>query len=192
MPEFQCDLSYLGTYAEDRQDGLERLLVEPARREPHYRFLIGGSMYPQEFPWTENIFFVRHIPPFLHAAFYSSSRLTLNVTRRAMAEMGWCPAGRLFEAAACGVPVVSDNWEGLDYFYTPGSEILVCNTADDVISALGESHATLGGIAARARERTLDCHTSARRADELIRLLEGAGACGESSLRREKEAAYNH
>jgi spore maturation protein CgeB len=191
-PEFACDLSYLGTYAEDRQHGLERLLIEPARREPRFRFLIGGSMYPQDFPWTDNIFFVRHIPPFLHAAFYSSSRLTLNVTRQAMAEMGWCPSGRLFEAAACGVPIVSDWWEGLDHFYTPGSEIMVCRTADEMIAALGETDDRLREIATRARERTLDCHTAAHRASELVRLLEGAAVCGESFRRPEKEAAFNH
>jgi spore maturation protein CgeB len=191
MPEFACDLSYLGTYAEDRQTAVERLLIEPARREPLYRFLIGGSMYPQEFPWTDNIFFVRHIPPFLHSAFYSSSRLTLNLTRQPMAEMGWCPSGRLFEAAACGVPIVSDWWEGFDHFYTPRSEIMVCHTADDVISALGETDGTLHEIAARAQERTLDCHTAAHRSRELVRLLEGAAVCGESSPRQEKEAAFN-
>ncbi|HET8547285.1 MAG TPA: glycosyltransferase [Bryobacteraceae bacterium] len=192
MPEFACDLSYLGTYAEDRQSGVERLLIEPARRVPGFRFLIGGSMYPEAFPWAENIFFVRHIPPFLHAAFYSSSRLTLNVTRQAMADMGWCPSGRLFEAAACGVPIVSDWWEGLDHFYTPGSEIVLCHSADDVVSALREPDERLRAIAARASERTLDCHTAGNRARELVRLLEGAAVCGESSPRQEKEAAFNH
>jgi spore maturation protein CgeB len=107
---FRADLSYLGTYAEDRQRGVDALLVEPARRRPELRFVIGGAQYPQTFPWTDNIYFVRHLPPADHPAFYSSSRLTLNVTRRAMAEMGYCPSGRLFEAAACGVPIVTDPW----------------------------------------------------------------------------------
>ena len=90
------------------------LFVEPARRAPDRRFLIGGAQYPPVFPWTDNIYFVRHLPPAEHPAFYSSSRLTLNVTRRAMAAMGYCPSGRLFEAAACGAPILSDDWEGLD------------------------------------------------------------------------------
>lgn len=196
--EFVCDLSYLGTYAEDRQAGVERLLVEPARSLPDRRFLIGGSMYPPEFPWSDNIYFVRHIPPAQHAAFYCSSRLTLNVTRHAMAESGWCPSGRLFEAAACGAAIVSDWWEGLDAFYAPGSEILVGHTTEDVVAAVGTADSDLARIAVRARERTLDCHTAKHRAAELLALLdrasgsdrkEGPSACGESSRPPEKEAA---
>jgi spore maturation protein CgeB len=105
---YRADLSYMGTYAADRQPVLEQLLVEPARRLPERRFLIGGAQYPAAFPWTSNIFFVRHVPPGEHPAFYSSARLTLNITRAAMAQMGYCPSGRLFEATACGAPVLSD------------------------------------------------------------------------------------
>ena len=113
------DLSYLGTYAADRQQRLDELFIEPARRRPDRRFVIGGSQYPIDFPWTDNIYYVRHMPPPLHPAFYSSSAITLNVTRGAMAEMGYCPPGRLFEAAACGAPIVSDTWDGLETFFEP-------------------------------------------------------------------------
>ena len=122
--QYRADLSYLGTYAEDRQATLQELFIEPARRLSDRRFLIGGAQYPEHFPWTPNIFFVRHLPPAEHPAFFSSSRLTVNVTRRAMAESGWCPSGRLFEAASCGTPIISDWWEGLDLFFTPAQEIL--------------------------------------------------------------------
>ena len=110
-------LSYLGTYAADRQAALEAFFVEPARRRPDRPFLIGGAQYPQDFPWTRNIFFVRHVPPADHPAFFCSGRMTLNVTRRAMAAMGHCPSGRLFEAAACGTAILSDDWAGLDDFF---------------------------------------------------------------------------
>src|SRR5690606_11140608 len=106
---FVSDISYLGTYAEDRQATLATLFIEPARRLPERRFLIGGAQYPQDFPWASNIYFARHVNPAQHSAFYSSSRITLNVTRRAMKEMGYCPSGRLFEAAACGAPILSDT-----------------------------------------------------------------------------------
>ena len=171
---YACDLSYLGTYAADRQAALERLFIAPARRLPQRTFLIGGAQYPQDFPWTANIRFVRHMPPPEHPAFFSSSRLTLSVTRRAMAENGWCPSGRLFEAAACGTPVVSDWWEGLDAFYTPGREILVARTTEDVLAALELSDAEVARIAQDARERTLAEHTSERRVEELERLVEAA------------------
>jgi spore maturation protein CgeB len=161
-PQYRADLSYLGTYAEDRQAALERLFIEPARRLPGLRFLIGGAQYPHEFPWTDNIYFVRHLPPEEHPAFFCSSRLTLNVTRRAMAEMGYCPSGRLFEAAACGVPIVSDEWDGLDYFFEPGREILVARTTAHVMDALAMSNEALARIARAGRERVLAMHTSDR------------------------------
>ncbi|MEY9758301.1 spore maturation protein CgeB [Bradyrhizobium yuanmingense] len=94
QPHYRADLSYLGTYSEDRQRTLEALFVAPARARQDLRFLIGGAQYPDDFPWSPNIYFVRHLPPSEHAPFFASSRLTLNVTRRAMAEMGWCPSGR--------------------------------------------------------------------------------------------------
>jgi spore maturation protein CgeB len=183
---FRGDLSYLGTYAADRQPALEALFVEPARQRPGMRFVLGGSGYPQDFPWGPNIFFVKHLPPADHPAFFASSRLTLNVTREAMAAMGWCPSGRLFEAAACGIPVLSDLWDGLEDFWEPGREILTATTTDEALAALDLSDAELARIAKAARERTLAEHSSAVRAAELVALL-GAGvgqreeavACGE-------------
>lgn len=169
-----ADLSYLGTYAADRQAKLVSCLVAPARRRPDQRFLIGGAQYPQDFPWTDNIFFLRHVAPQEHPAFYASSRLTLNVTRAAMAAMGWCPSGRLFEATACGAAVLSDTFDGLDAFYRPGEEILIAETPDDVLAALDRSDAELRRIAEAGRARTLADHTSDRRAAELEAILDAA------------------
>jgi spore maturation protein CgeB len=171
---YRADLSYLGTYAADRQASLVEFFIEPARRRPHLRFLIGGALYPEEFPWRRNIYFVRHLPPGEHPAFFASSRATLNVTRADMARMGWCPSGRLFEAAACEAPVLTDNWEGLDAFFKPGSEVLVVRTADDVLAALDMSDAELKAIARAARERVLAEHTSKHRTQELLALLSTA------------------
>jgi spore maturation protein CgeB len=169
--EFAGDLSYLGTYAADRQQAIEELLVRPAASQPDRRFIIAGAQYPHEFPWTDNIFFVRHLPPADHPAFFCSSRMTLNVTRKAMAERGWCPSGRLFEAAACGAAIVTDTWPGLDQFFTPGSEVIPAETAEDVTSALDLSDAELEAIRLRARERVLSEHTSSHRARELEEIL---------------------
>jgi spore maturation protein CgeB len=157
----------MGTYAADRQPSLEQLLVEPARRLPARRFLIGGAQYPEGFPWTPNTYFVRHLPPSEHPGFYSSCRLTLNITRAAMARMGYCPSGRLFEAAACGTPILSDPWEGLEAFFRPDREVLVAHDTDDAIDALERSDAELARIGVLARQRTLDEHTAERRAIEL-------------------------
>ncbi len=176
QPRYEALLSYLGTFAADRQAALERLFVEPARLLPDSRFVIAGAQYPQEFPWTANTYFMRHLPPAEHPAFYSSSRLTLNVTRDAMARMGWCPSGRLFEAAACGVPILSDDWAGLDDFFRPDQEILVAATTEDAMAALALDPGALAAIARRARERTLDEHTAARRAAEMVAAFEAATA----------------
>lgn len=173
-PQYRSDLCYLGTYSADRQAALQVLLLDPARHCPDRRFLIGGAQYPQDFPWCANLYFVHHLPPDEHPAFFSSSRLTLNVTRQAMARMGWCPSGRLFEAAACGVPLLSDAWEGLDTFFTPGSEILIARNAADVVAALDADDAELERIARAGRQRALDQHTSDCRADELLSALNGA------------------
>src|SRR5205823_1548219 len=120
-PSYSGVLGYLGTYAADRQDALRALFTEPARRLPHDRFLLAGSMFDGSFPWQPNIYYINHLPPADHPAFYCSTRLTLNVTRRPMAEMGYCPSARLFEATACGSAVLTDYWDGLEEFFTPGS-----------------------------------------------------------------------
>jgi spore maturation protein CgeB len=176
VANYTSTLSYLGTYAADRQAALQSLFIEPARLRPGLTFLIGGAQYPADFPWTDNIRFVRHMPPPEHPAFYSSSRLTLSVTRKAMADNGWCPSGRLFEAAACGTPLVSDWWDGLDAFFTPGREILVARDTSDTLAALDLDDAALARIARDARDRVLAEHTSEHRAAELERLLEDARA----------------
>jgi len=118
---FEADLSYLGTYSADRQAALENLFIAAAHAVGDKRFVIGGAMYEAREHWPKNIRYFEHVAPPEHSAFYSSSPLTLNVTRASMASMGYCPSGRLFEAAACGTAVLSDWWEGLDAFFEPGS-----------------------------------------------------------------------
>ena len=176
MEEFRCALSYLGTFAADRQPALEELFVQPARSLPGSHFVIGGAQYPQDFPWTENLYFVRHLPPALHPSFFCSGRATLNITRRAMADYGYCPSGRLFEAAACGAAILTDSWQGLDEFFRPGEEILPVSNSQDVLNALSLSDSELAAIALAGRTRALENHTAECRAIELERLLEGVRA----------------
>jgi spore maturation protein CgeB len=180
---FRCSLSYLGTYAADRQSTLEELFMEPAARQPARRFLIGGAQYPASFPWAPNIFFARHLEPAQHPAFFCSSDLTLNVTRLAMKSMGYCPSGRLFEAAACGAAIITDHWLGLDSFFAPGEEILVANSAAGVLEVLSLPESARRSIGAAARERALAEHTAAHRVLELERLL------AETPPARQPEAA---
>ncbi len=177
-PEFASDLSYLGTYAADRQKSLEELLIRPAAEQPDRRFVIAGAMYQEPERWPGNIRYFPHIAPPQHSSFYSSSLLTLSITRGTMAAMGYCPSGRLFEASACGTAVLSDWWEGLDTFFTPGQEILIARSPSEAMAALSTDPQFLTQVGARARERTLDCHTAAQRARRLIELIERPTASG--------------
>ena len=174
------DLSYLGTYAADRQGLLDDLFIAAARQRPSQRFAIAGSQYPADFPWTPNILYFWHLPPADHASLFCSSGLTLNITRAAMAAVGYCPSGRMFEAAACGTAMVSDWWEGLDAFFEPSRDVLIARRTEDVLAALAIPDAERAAIGRSARERTLDCHTSTVRARELEAMIEpswaGAGA----------------
>ena len=159
------DLSYLGTYSADRQPTLDRLLVATARARPDLRFCVAGPQYPADIAWPDNVERIDHLPPSEHAAFYSASRWTLNVTRADMIAAGWSPSVRLFEAAACATPIVSDRWTGLDHLFDPASEIVLADTADDVTAALDHSDGTAIGRAGQAR--VLAEHTAAHRAAEL-------------------------
>jgi spore maturation protein CgeB len=166
--ESRFALGYLGTYSPDRQPPLEALLLEPARRRPGERFAVAGAQYPDDIAWPGNVERIDHLPPDRHRAFYSAQRFTLNVTRADMVRAGWSPSVRLFEAAACGTPIISDFWQGLDELFQPGREILVARSPADVVRAL-ESHSPeeARAMGARARDRVLAAHTAAHRAGEL-------------------------
>jgi spore maturation protein CgeB len=166
--EFEGHVSWLGTYAPSRQAALEALFLAPAARMPDHTFVLAGSMYDGRFPWRENVRYVRHLPPALHPAFFCSSPLTVNVTRAEMAEVGHCPSPRLFEAAACGVAVLSDWFDGLDAFFTPGEEVLVARSPEEAVFAIASPREALSRIARRARERALADHTADARARELV------------------------
>ena len=166
------DLGYLGTYSDDRQPALERLLLEPARRWPEGRFVVAGPQYPRELRWPPNVARMEHLAPPQHVSFYNAQRFTLNVTRRDMVSAGWSPSVRLFEAAACGTPVVSDVWEGLDSIFTPGEEILLARTPEEALELVrGMSEEERLAVGAAARARVLREHTASHRARELEELV---------------------
>jgi spore maturation protein CgeB len=174
---YECDLSYMGTYAADRQEKIERMLCQPARRLPGRRFLVAGPQYPPSVRWPGNVRHIRHLNPRWHASFYSSSRLTLNVTRDLMVEAGYSPSVRLFEAAGCGATIVSDTWAGLDRFFTPGKEILLPTGAEDVVDYLTRMDAAeLREIGRRGQERVMAEHTAQKRAEEFEQYVQNAMA----------------
>jgi spore maturation protein CgeB len=164
----QWDFGYLGTYSEDRQPALQRLLLDTARRWGGGRFVVAGPQYPPGISWGDNVERIEHLPPARHRAFYCAQRFTLNVTRAAMIRTGYAPSVRLFEAAACATPVISDDWAGLETIFSPGTEILVVRKPRDVLDWLVDMpELERRAMGAAARERVLREHTSARRALEL-------------------------
>jgi spore maturation protein CgeB len=170
MPETpeRYDLGYLGTYSADRQPALEQLLLEPARQWHQGRFAVAGAQYPASIQWPVNVQRADHLAPREHRAFYNSQRLTLNITRADMIASGYSPSVRLFEAAACGIPIMTDEWNGLDEFFKPGRDILIATSTRDALSCLRELDAgTLRRIGAGGRRRVLAGHTAGHRAQEL-------------------------
>lgn len=175
--ESRWHLGYLGTYSDDRQPTVKRLLLQPARRRDDLSFAVAGPQYPQSVEWPANVDRFDHIPPDRHRTFYNAQRFTLNVTRAKMIEAGYSPSVRLFEAACCGVPVISDEWPGLGDFFELGSEILVASSSDDVLGFLADvSDEERRAIGARARERVIREHTPEVRAGQLLALLVKAGS----------------
>ncbi len=171
-PLLVSDLAYMGTYAPDRQPVLERFLVEPARRMPERKFYVAGPQYPDDIRWPANVLYNPHLPPSLHATFYSSARWQLNATRADMVQAGWSPSVRLFEAAACGAAMISDRWPGIDHFFTPGEEILLPESTEEVIGILRTTcDDDRRAIGLAARERILAEHTARHRAEELEALM---------------------
>ena len=166
--ELRWDLGYLGTYSPDRQPVLDRLLCDPARAWSAGRFVVAGPLYPDEIAWPANVERIQHAPPAEHRAFYAAQRFTLNVTRADMVRRGHSPSVRLFEAACCGTPIVSDWWPGLDELFRPGVEILIADGTEDVLAAIRtmpeEQRLAIG---AAGRQRVLAAHTGDHRAAEL-------------------------
>lgn len=164
------DMGYLGTFSPDRQFTLERLLCESARVCDEGTFVVAGPLYPPDLDWPENVMRIEHLAPHAHRMFYGSQRFTLNVTRGEMIVRGWSPSVRLFEAASCSVPIISDWWPGLDTLFRPDEEIIIARTAQDVVEALrGMSDERRMAIGAAARRRVLSCHTGEHRAADLER-----------------------
>jgi spore maturation protein CgeB len=162
------DLGYIGTYSDDRQRSLIELMLEPARRLSDRRFVVAGAQYPEDVEWPENVARIVHLPPRSHRRFYNAQRYTLNLTRGDMIRAGWSPSIRLFEAAACGTPIVSDYWEGIEHFFAPGEEILIARSGEEMSSYLHEvPEEERQAIGMRACARVRAAHTGTHRAREL-------------------------
>ena len=172
IPRYRGLLSYLGTYAADRQPCVETLFFEPARRMSHGSFVLAGPLYPENLRGGANVNYFPHVSPSEHGAFYGSCTMTLNVTRAAMKHYGHCPSGRLFEAAASGAVILSDRFEGLDRFFEPGRRILVATTSEEAMEVIERPSSSLVELRTRARARVIEQHSAEARAREFEAYLD--------------------
>jgi spore maturation protein CgeB len=169
---YACDLSYMGTYAPDRQPKVEELFCKPAQALKDKEFVIAGSQYPTSLAWPKNVRRIIHLEPEFHPFFYSSSLFTLNLTRDEMVQAGYSPSVRLFEAAGCGSTIISDEWSGLETFFEPNEEILLARSASDVVDCLtGLTESEAQKIGRCAQARVLAEHSAERRAIEFEKAI---------------------
>jgi spore maturation protein CgeB len=172
---FASDLGFLGAIDPDREAGMRELFEAPARERPGRRFVFGGPHFAEP-SWPPNVTRFGHVPPGEHAAFYASCAWQLNLTREEMRHWGWAPSVRLFEAGACGAPLLSDRWEGLGDILRPDTEVLLVDQRRDVLGALDLPDSERARMGQAARERVLSAHTYAHRAAALEGLLASLGA----------------
>jgi spore maturation protein CgeB len=180
-PAFACNLSFLGNRLPDRETRVEEFFLRPARALPDMSFLLGGSGWePRAMP--ANVRVLGHVGTGEHNAFFCSATATLNINRASMARYGFSPPTRIFEAAGAGACIITDSWAGIEQFLEPGTEILVAQNGDAVISALrGLDPARRERLARGARKRILSQHTYLHRARRVHELLD-------AQMRREAAA----
>jgi spore maturation protein CgeB len=185
------DLGYMGTYCPTRQAGLERLMLAPARKARGRRFVVAGPGYPSDVPWPAQVNRIDNIPAADHRRFYTSQRFTLNLTRADMVRAGYSPSVRLFEAAACGVPIVSDYWRGIETLFKPDIEILIAEAGGDTLRYLTDiSERERMAIGQRGRRRVLAEHTAEHRAIELEHHLQQVRPQLARAPRAQSESAF--
>ena len=166
--ELKWDLGYLGTYSTDRQPPLQHLMLDAAIDFPQGKLVVAGPQYPDDIQWPPNVERIQHLPPSEHRKFYNSQRFTMNITRADMIKAGYSPSVRLFEAAACGTPIISDYWDGIETIFEPGKEILISGNAEDTLRYLRNiSEDERKQIGESARKKVILNHTAAHRATEL-------------------------
>jgi spore maturation protein CgeB len=173
---FACDLAFLGNRLPDREARVEAFFLDPAARLPQRSFLIGGAGWETK-PMPGNVSHIGHVSTNDHNAFNTTPLAVLNVARDSMAEVGYSPATRVFEAAGAGACLITDAWVGIELFLEPDEEVLVARDGRDVAAHLERLEpATARRIGEAGRRRILREHTYDRRAELVDRLLADTAA----------------
>jgi spore maturation protein CgeB len=171
---FRSDLTFIGNRLPDREARVEEFFLRVAERLPKRRFLIGGSGWDSR-PMPANVTWLGHVYTRDHNALNCSGRAVLNINRDSMARYGFSPPTRVFEAVGAGACLITDAWEGIDAFLTPGDEVLVAASGEEVAELLDRlSRRKARCIGEMARARVLAQHTYSRRAAVVDAVLKGA------------------
>lgn len=167
--EKSYDLGFIGNFKEERQHKLEELLLGPARTTPNRQFVLAGGSYPEDQKWPQNLTYLEHLPGTNHVDFYNRQACTLIVGRKDRSVLGYTPSRSLLAAAACGVPVLTENWDGIEHFFETGRELYCVSQSQEVLDVLyGTDEYTRLKLGSCARERVLAEHTTAHRAQQLL------------------------
>jgi spore maturation protein CgeB len=170
---FACDLAFLGNRLPDREARVEEFFINPAAATPDKTFLIGGSGWGDK-PLTPNVKYVGHVYTADHNAFNCTPKAVLNISRESMARYGFSPATRVFEAAGAAACIITDYWEGIDFFFEPEKEILVAKTGGEVAAIMAElTDERAQKIGQAAYRKVLAAHTYDHRVEQLEALLQG-------------------
>jgi spore maturation protein CgeB len=171
-PRYSAHLSFLGNRLPDREARVESFFLQPAARLPGKQFMLGGSGWGDK-PMPANVSYLGHVPTAAHNAFNCTPLAVLNISRDSMADIGFSPATRVFEAAGAGACLITDHWQGIEQFLAPGDEVLVARDGKDVADHLASlTQAEAKRIGENALARVLSDHTYAQRArlaDQLFR-----------------------
>lgn len=163
-PELACDLVFVGNRLPDREKRVEQFFLRAAELAPELKFILGGEGWIGK-SMPPNVRWIGHVGTGTHNKVNCSARMVLNINRESMANVGFSPPTRVFEAAGAGACLITDDWLGVETFFTPGREILVARNAEEIVqhlrSILPEAAMRIGSA---MRVRALREHTYALRA----------------------------
>jgi spore maturation protein CgeB len=169
----KCDLAFVGHRLPDREQRVEDFFFAAAERAPEFSFVLGGEGWGGK-SLPNNVRWIGHVGSADHNRINCSARMVMNITRDSMAQVGFSPPTRVFEAAGAGACLITDAWPGVEDFFAPSQEILVASSASEVVRYLRQtSHREAARIGAAMRKRALAEHTYRLRAFELHRILVG-------------------
>ena len=175
-PEFRCDLAFVGHRLPDREKRIDDFFFRAAHLAPELSFILGGEGWAGK-SLPPNVRWIGHVASSAHNRVNCSARMVLNINRDSMADVGFSPPTRVFEAAGAGACLITDAWAGIESFFMPENEILLASSAKEIVRWLRLlDEKETARIGAAMRQRALRDHTYQLRAAEVNNILRAASA----------------